>query len=146
LGSKRHLICDGHGIRLAVRLTGANRNDSQEALALVDAIPPLQGKRGRARHRPRSVLGDRGYDAETIRRGLRARHIFPMLARRNTEHGSGLGRRRWVVERTFAWLNQFRRLRVRYEKRTDIHEAFLALACVLLCWNVLRKPREIAQR
>ena len=146
MGSKRHLICDGHGIRLAVRLTGANRNDSQEALALVDAIPPLQGKRGRARHRPRSVLGDRGYDAETIRRGLRARHIFPMLARRNTEHGSGLGRRRWVVERTFAWLNQFRRLRVRYEKRTDIHEAFLALACVLLCWNVLRKPREIAQR
>lgn len=129
-----------------MRLTGANRNDSQEALALVDAIPPLQGKRGRARHRPRSVLGDRGYDAETIRRGLRARHIFPMLARRNTEHGSGLGRRRWVVERTFAWLNQFRRLRVRYEKRTDIHEAFLALACVLLCWNVLRKPREIAQR
>ena len=50
---------------------------------------------------------------------------FPFLAKRNTEHGSGLGRWRWVVERTFAWLNQFRRLRVRYEKRADIHEAFL---------------------
>ena len=47
-GSKRHLICDGRGVPLAVRLTGANRNDSQEALALVDAIPPLQGARGRA--------------------------------------------------------------------------------------------------
>ena len=40
-GSKRHLNCDGRGVPLAVRLTGANRNDSQEALALVDAIPPL---------------------------------------------------------------------------------------------------------
>ena len=114
-GSKRHLICDGHGIPLAVRLTGANRNDSQEALALVDAIPPLQGERGRPRCRPVCVLGDRGYDAAAIRHGLRARHILPLLAMRRTTHGSGLGRWRWVVERTFAWLNQFRRLRVRYD-------------------------------
>ena len=56
-GSKRHLICDGRGMPLAVRLTGANRNDSQEALALVDAIPPLQGARGRPRQRPDCVLG-----------------------------------------------------------------------------------------
>jgi transposase len=137
LGSKRHLICDGRGIPLAVQLTGANRNDSQQALALVDAIPPLQGERGRPRHRPDCVLGDRGYDAEAIRRGLRARHIIPWLAKRNTEHGSGLGRWRWVVERTFAWMNQFRRLRVRYEKRADIHEAFLALVCILICWKFL---------
>jgi transposase len=84
------------------------------------------------------VLGDRGYNAEAIRQGLRARYIVPWLARRNTEHGSGLGRWRWVVERTFAWLNQFRRLRVRYEKRADIHEAFLSLACALICWRFLR--------
>jgi transposase len=68
-GSKRHLICDGRGVPLAVRLTGANRNDSQEALALVDAIPPLHGARGRPRQRPDCVLGDRGYDAAEIRRG-----------------------------------------------------------------------------
>jgi len=60
------------------------------------------------------------------------------LRSRNTEHGSGLGRWRWVVERTFAWLNQFRRLRVRYEKRADIHEAFLSLGCALICWRFLR--------
>ena len=59
------------------------------------------------------------------------------LRSRNTEHGSGLGRWRWVVERTFAWLNQFRRLRVRYEKRADIHEAFLSLGCALICWRFL---------
>jgi transposase len=84
-------------------------------------------------------FGDRGYDAAALRRGLRARHIVPRLATRCSEHGSGLGRWRWVVERTFAWLNQFRRLRVRYEKRADIHEAFLSLGCALICWQFLRK-------
>jgi transposase len=101
-GSKRHLICDGRGVPLAVRLTGANRNDSQEALALVDAIPPLRGARGRPRQRPDFVLGDRGYDAAAIRGGLRTRHIVPLLPIRRTAHRSGLGRWRWVVERTFA--------------------------------------------
>ncbi len=100
-------------------------------------IPPLQGERGRPRHHPDFVLGDRGYDAEAIRQGLRARHISSLLAKRNTEHGSGLGRCRWVVERTFAWFSQFRRLRVRYEKRADIHEAFLTLACSVICWRFL---------
>ena len=137
LGSKRHLICDAQGVPLVIQLTGANRNDSQQALALIDAVPPLQGERGRPRCRPDCVLGDRGYDAEAIRQGLRARHIIPWLARRNTEHGSGLGRWRWVVERSFAWLNQFRPLRIRYEKRADIHEAFLALGCILICWRFL---------
>ena len=56
-GSKRHLICEGRGVPLAVRLTGANRNDSQEALALVDAIPPLRSARGRPRQRPDCELG-----------------------------------------------------------------------------------------
>jgi transposase len=59
-------------------------------------------------------------------------------AKRNPEHGSGLRRWRWVVERTFAWLNQFRRLPVRYEKRADIHEAFLFLGCALICWRFVR--------
>jgi len=132
-------ICDGQGIPLAVRVTGANRNDSQEALALIDAILLLQAERGRPRCRPVCVLGDRGCDAAAIRRGLRARHIVPLLARRRTTHGRGLGRWRWVVERTFAWLNQFRRLRVRYDRRVDIHEASLSLGCVWICWKSLRK-------
>ena len=131
------MICDGRGIPLVIQLTGANRNDSQQAVTLVDAIPPLQGGRGRPRHRPDCVLGDRGYDAQWIRRSLRERGILPLLAMRNTGHGSRLGRWRWVVERTFAWLNQFRTLRVRYETRADIHEAFLALGCILICWRFL---------
>ena len=125
LGSKRHLICDGGGVPLVVQLTGANRNDSQQTLALVESVPHLQGQRGRPRQGADCLAGDRGYDAEALRRNLRARNIVPFLANHKTEHGSGLGRWRWVVERTFAWLNQFRWLRVRYEKRGDIHEAFL---------------------
>ena len=86
---------------------------------MVDAIPPLQGKCGRPRRQPDRVLGDRGYDAEAIRCGLRGRRIRPFVARRRAGHGSGLGQWRWVVERTFAWLNQFGRLRVRDDKRSD---------------------------
>ncbi len=65
-----------------------------------------------------------------------------VVAEHNTEHGSGLGRFRRVVERTFAWLNQFRRLRVRYEKRADIHEAFLSLGCARICWRFLNASRN----
>jgi transposase len=99
----------------------------------VDAIPPVRGRRGRPRRRPQRVQGDRAYDSRSHRRQLRQRHIRPVLARRNTEHGSGLGVHRWVVERTVSWLHQMRRLRVRYERRDDIHEAFLTLGCVLIC-------------
>jgi transposase len=60
-----------------------------------------------------------------------------VLARRNTEHGSGLGHWRWVVERTLAWLHQFKRLLVRYERRDDIHQGLLALACCLICFRTL---------
>lgn len=122
---------------LAAILTGANVNDVTQLQALVDAIPPLRGKRGRPRRRPERLLGDRGYDAERLRKWLRDRGIEPMLARRTEKHGSGLGAQRWVVERTLAWLRKFRRLRVRYERRADIHEAFLSLGCALICWTFL---------
>ena len=59
-----------------------------------------------------------------IRRALRTRHILPLLAMRNKESGSGLGRSHWVVKRAFAWMNQFRRLRMRYERRADMRKAF----------------------
>ena len=145
-GSKRHLICDRCGIPLAIKLTGAYCHDSTQALPLLDGVHPLQGPRGRPRYRPDCVLGDRVYDAEHIRHAFRARHILPLLAMRYTKHGSGLGRWRWVVERTFAWLNQFRRLRVRCEKRADIHLAFLTLGCILSCWRFLQVQFPVASK
>lgn len=131
------MITDGNGIPLAAQLTSANTNDVTQLLSLVDAIPPVRGKRGRPRRRPKRVQGDRGYDSEPHRDELRTRGIEPVLARRNTPHGGGLGVYRWVVERTIAWLHQFRRLRVRFERRPDIHEAFLSIACALICWRCL---------
>ena len=100
----------------------------------------MRGKRGRPRSRPDTLLADRGYDSQPHREGLRARGIRPIIAKRSTEHGSRLGRERWVVERTFSWLHQYRRLRIRYERRADIHEAFLSLACSLICLKQVRSP------
>ena len=123
-------------------LTAANRNDITQLLPLVDAIPPLCGARGRPRRRPACVQGDRGYDSQRHRGQLRARGIRPVLARRKTPHGSGLGKTRWVVERTLAWLHRFRRLNIRYERRPMIHQAFLSLGCALICWNFLKSSIE----
>ncbi len=88
-GSKHHLIVDAGGI------------------PLVDAVPPIRGRRGRPRRRPRELFADRGYDYDVYRRQLRVRSITPRIARRGVAHGSGLGRQRWVVERSFAWLHAF---------------------------------------
>jgi transposase len=102
-------------------------------------VPPVRGKVGRPRRRPERLLADRAYDHKPQRRELRKRGMIPEIARRRTAHGSGLGRYRWVVERTFAWLHQLKRLLVRYERRGDIHEAFLAIGCCLVCYRRLQK-------
>lgn len=85
------------------------------------------------------MYADRGYDHDKYRRQLHAIHIPTVIARRGKPHGSGLGKIRWVVERTHAWLHAFRRLRVRFDRRADIHEAFMKLACCLICWRTLRR-------
>jgi transposase len=137
-GSKHHLLVDATGVPLAWTLSGGNRNDVTQLIPLVDRVPPVRGKVGRPRRRPDRVSADRAYDHRPQRRQLRKRGIKAEIARRKTEHGSGLGRYRWVVERTFAWLHQFKRLLVRYDRRGEIHEAFLALGCCIVCYRRLR--------
>ncbi|WP_329538556.1 IS5 family transposase (plasmid) [Streptomyces sp. NBC_01450] len=137
-GSKHHLITEAHGIPLAASLTGGNRNDVTQLMPLIEAIPPVRGRRGRPRRRPVRLYADRAYDHDKYRRQVRAVGITPVIARRGTEHGSGLGIHRWVVEQSFALLHWFRRLRIRWEIRDDIHEAFLRLACSIICWRRLR--------
>ena len=116
-----------------MKLSGGDRHDVTQLIPLVDSIPPIAGKVGRPIHRPKEVFADRAYDSRRHRQELLARGIEPSIAERNVEHGSGLGLFRWVVERTISWLHQFRRLRVRYERRADIHTAFLVLGCILIC-------------
>lgn len=123
------MICDGQGIPLAVTLTAGNRNDITELIALVDRVPPT-GRYGK--FRPKTLLADRAYDSRKHRQALKERGITPRIAKRGTGHGSGLGKERWVVERTISWLHANRRLDRRYDCRADIHEAFLTIGCALI--------------
>ena len=133
------MITDGAGAPLAVTLTGGNRNDVTQLMPLIHAIPPVRGRRGRPRRRPLSLYADRGYDHDKYRKLVRDKGITPHIARRGEAHGSGLGTHRWVVEQTIALLHWFRRLRTRWEVRDDIHEAFLSLACAIICYRRLTK-------
>ena len=136
-GSKHHLVVDAGGVPLAAILTGANRHDVTQLIPLVDAIPPIAGKPGAPLRKPEEVMGDRGYDSDPHRMDLSGRGIPTAIARRQTPHGSGLGIFRYVVEQSIALLHQFRRLRTRFDKRDDIHEAFMSLGCSMICWRRL---------
>ncbi|WP_414437219.1 IS5 family transposase [Burkholderia multivorans] len=138
-GSKHHILVDANGVPASVTLTGANRHDVTQLLPVVVAIPLICGTRGRPPSQPKVIDGDRGYDSDTHRQRLRDPGVRPLIARRRTEHGSGLGKFRWVVERTHSWLHNLRRLGIRFDRRADIHEAFLKLGCALVCWNISRR-------
>ena len=139
-GSIGRVRVDRNGIPLAVRLSAANAHDSTQLLPLIDAIPPISGPRGRPgrpRRRPAKLHGDKAYDAAALRRALRARGITPRLARRGIDSSEQLGRHRWVVERSLAWLLGCRRLGVRYERRADLLRGRLHLAGALICLRFL---------
>ena len=137
-GYKHHLLTDATGVPLVADITGANEADVSELKILVSGVPPVGGKPGRPRRRPDRVQGDRAYDSEPHRRWLRRKGIEPVLAKRRTPHGSGLGVTRWVVERTFAWLHSFRKLRLVTEKTITMHYALLDLGVAMICWNILK--------
>jgi len=114
-------VVDRNGVPLAVRHTAANVHDSKVF------------------ERPEKLHADKGYDFPRCRRALRERGIKARIARRGVDSSERLGRHRWVVERTLSWLNRYRRLRVRYERRADVHQAFLELGCALICWNHVQR-------
>jgi transposase len=131
---------DRAGIPLAARVSAANVPDVVMLLATVVACPiPRYGTGGRM---PEELYADRAYDSDAHEGLLRWVGIEPKFAQRGTPHGSGLGKHRYVVERTIAAVHQNRRLKVRYEKRSDIHQAFLTLACIKLCWYRLDPDRQ----
>lgn len=85
------------------------------------------------------MLADRGYDHDKYRRLVPDLGVKPLIARRGTAHDSGLGTQRRAMERTFGHLHWFRRLRIRWEIRDDVHEALLTLGCAVICW---RRPKS----
>lgn len=133
-GSKHHILVDANGVPVSAILIGAHRNDVTQL--------PIRGWRGRPLQKPKVVYADRGYDSDPHRPRLRERGIKSAIAKRRTEHGSGLGKFRWVVERTHSWLHNFRRLRIRFDRRANIHEAFRKLSCYLVCWNIFRHTNQ----
>lgn len=131
-------MVDRTGLPLSCVLSGANRNDAKMLEAVVKAVPPFD--RGSVLP-PRGVKlhADKGYDFDFCRSLLRQQGLVPRIARRGVESSERLGKHRWVVERTHSWLSQFRRLRVRYERRDDIHLGFSVLGCSLICFRELQK-------
>ena len=132
-GSKQHVVVDRQGIPLAVTLTAANEHDSVQFEGLIAALPAVKQRFGYRRKRPDKVHADKGYDFDRCRTFLQRRGITPRIARRGIESSEKLGRHRWVVERTLAWLARYRKLTIRYERKPAIHVAFLTLACALVC-------------
>jgi transposase len=137
LGSKHHLLTEAQGIPLATTVTAANVHDVKQLLPVVDQVPPVSGKAGHPRKRPKKLYADRAYHSRRHGRELRKRGIEPHIAQRGTEHGSGLGVHRWVVERTISWLHQFRRLRLRTDRRIEIHRGLVILASAMICFSFL---------
>lgn len=136
-GSKHHVMTDAHGVPLSATTTAANVNEVNQVLPVLFNMRPVGGKPGPKRQLPDRLQGDRGYDSEPVRILLRWLGITPVLAARNTEHGSGLGVCRWFVERTISWLHSFGRLRRRLDRLIEIQEAFLEIGCSIICLRFL---------
>ena len=131
-GTKQHLLVDRHGVPVEIRVTGANRHDVTEIIPLVLDMPAIGGKPGPKVTKPKAVQADRAYHSAGVSALLAWRGIEAVIARRNTPHGSGLGKTRWVVERTNAWLKGFRRLRVRFDRSGFIYHAWNSLAAAII--------------
>jgi IS5 family transposase len=134
-------VVDGRGVPLAVRHTAANVHDSTMLEGMVDAVEPIRRPQGRPRKRPKQLHADKAYDAKKCRKELRRRGIKSRIARKGKDSSEKLGRHRWVVERTLSWLNRYRRLKVRYERRADVHQTFLDIGCALICWSFVQRLR-----
>lgn len=142
-GTKWMLVTDGQGIPLGFQLASAQQSEVRLAEATLATIRvPRPGRRPKTR--PRQVVADKGYDSRALRRALRRRGIRPCIParsypRRKRRPGRPVGSyqqeyaRRWIIERTFAWLGNFRRLLVRHERLVAVYHGFMLLAFVLIC-------------
>ncbi|MGH8066081.1 MAG: IS5 family transposase [Candidatus Entotheonellia bacterium] len=135
------VVVDGAGPPLRAYLEAAAPAEVTRLERTLDTVAVGRpGTPGRPRKRPERLLADRGYDSNPLRARLARRGIEPMIPARShhtratPQDGRTLRRyrRRWIVERTFAWLGHFRRLVVRYERLTTTAAGFFHIACALL--------------
>ena len=144
-GCKRHLIGDAQGIPLLMECTPANIRDDTVFLAMLDSLPPVKMPgSGPPRYKPGGAMGDAAYGQKWIIKQVVERRIRPMLAPRGTPghpvtHGSGLGKVRYVIERSLGWLANFRRIAQCYEATGASWQGFNELACCVICAQRIRK-------
>ena len=131
-GTKHTVMVNKAGVPLAIRTAGANASDHRQIRPVLLDFPRVGGVPGRPKELPDEAYADRGYDSEPLRALLRWLGIEPHIAKRRTPHGSGLGKVRWVVERTISWLNGYRRLSRDYEYWPQTSEAFIQIAMIHL--------------
>ena len=129
------MLTDAAGIPLVIKTTPANTRDDQVALPLLVNMPPIAGPRGRPRTKPKALQGDAGYGSAALAALVKWLGIKPILAPlgKAHPHGSGLGKTRYVVERTLSWFGNFRRLKLCYERCGTHFQAFHELAAAILC-------------
>jgi IS5 family transposase len=112
---------------------GANRHDSIAFESTLDAVPAVPGLDGRPRKRPGKLHADKRLRLSTMPTLFAKRGITARIARKWIESRDRLGHHRWVGERTHAWFAGFGKLRIRFERRQDIHTALLSLAAAIIC-------------
>lgn len=118
----------------------ANQRDEQLLEPMLKEFPRIPTTRGKIRRKPRALQGDRGYGFAYIIRLVLKLLIVSLLAPRGSKtHGSGLGKTRYVVERSLAWFSNYRRLKLCYEKTGTHFRAFHVLAACIICSNRLRE-------
>lgn len=132
------MLTDAGGVPLVVKTSAANEPDHTQLVPMLEAMPKVQGPRGRPRTRPKAVLGDRAYGTVGVIAAVVAMKIASYLAPRSDDtHGSGLGKLRYVVERTLACFSHFRRIRMCYERTGGHFQAFHDLAaCCLVATRI----------
>lgn len=142
------LVTDGNGTPLANHIESASPSEIKLLDATLGNISVGRtGRRGRPRKKPDRLIADRGYDSNDVRESLMKKGIQPIIpARKNNgiathQDGRNLRRysRRWMVERAFAWLQNFRRVTVRWERFDYMYAGFVNLACAFL---LLRKVMQ----
>lgn len=131
LGTKRSVLTDQRGVPLGVAVSGANTHDVKLLKATFDSVPIKRPQPTGRRHQ--HVCLDKGYDSQDVRQFLTRRHYRPHVKSRGQEASQRkknprFKARRWVVERTHSWINRFRRLLTRWEKKSDNYLAMLHLA------------------
>jgi transposase len=138
-GSKIHVLADRGGLPLSVAVSAANTNDSFALKPLVMAIPAIKSRRGPRRRKPGKLHADKAYDHAELRRWVRDQGIKVRIARKGVDNREKLGKHRWVIERTMAWLTGYRRLTLRYERKATHFLGFLILGAAISCLKKLHQ-------